>query len=66
MAVDEGLTPEEQQTADLVDALKKTGNLHPLIEVLRDGEAGPERARDALQLLGELDLHCSSRWRSTR
>jgi len=52
----DGLTRDEQRTADLVGALKRTGNLRPLVEVLRDGETGPERARDALQLLGELDL----------
>jgi hypothetical protein len=56
MASSEGLTPEEQRTADLVETLKKTGNLRPLVDVLRAGEPGPELARDALLLLGELDL----------
>jgi hypothetical protein len=46
----------DETTADLVSALKKTGNLHPLVQVLRDAHVGPERARDALRLLGELDL----------
>lgn len=52
----DGLTPDEQRTADLVERLRTTGRLQPLIDALRDGEAGPERARDVLQLLGELDL----------
>jgi hypothetical protein len=56
MADPDGLTPDEQRTADLVERLRATGHLQPLIDALRDGEAGPERARDALQLLGELDL----------
>ncbi len=56
MVVGEELTPDERQTLDLIHALKLTGNLHPLIKVLRDGDVGPERARDALRLLGELDL----------
>jgi hypothetical protein len=40
----------------LVKALRRTGNLRPLVTVLRDGDEGPERARDALLLLGEFDL----------
>ena len=56
MADPDGLTPDEQWTADLVERLTITGHLQPLIDALRDGEAGPEQARDALQLLGELDL----------
>lgn len=56
MVEPDGLTPDEQRTADLVDRLRETGNLHPLLDALRGGQAGPERARDALQLLGELDL----------
>jgi hypothetical protein len=56
MADPDGLTPDEQQTADLVERLRITGHLQPLIDALRDGEAGKEQARDALQLLGELDL----------
>jgi hypothetical protein len=56
MAASEGLTPEERATAELVKALRATGNLHPLVAVLRDPDGGPERARDALLLLGELDL----------
>ena len=33
-----------------------SGNLYPLIARLRDGDLGPESARDALRALGELDL----------
>jgi hypothetical protein len=56
VASSEGATPQEQQTAELVKALRATGNLRPLVAVLRDPDGGPERARDALLLLGELDL----------
>jgi hypothetical protein len=56
MAASDGPTPEEQETAELVKALRATGNLRPLIVVLRAPDGGPERARDALLLLGELDL----------
>ena len=50
------LAPEEHATLDLVRQLVATGNLHPLIARLRDGEIGPESARDALLVLGEFDL----------
>jgi hypothetical protein len=56
VASSEAPSPEERQTADLVKALRATGNLHPLVAVLREPDGGPERARDALLLLGELDL----------
>jgi hypothetical protein len=49
-------TPQERATGELVKALRETGNLRPLVAVLRDADGGPERARDALVLLGELDL----------
>jgi hypothetical protein len=49
-------TPEELETEKLVKALRATGNLLPLIAILRGGDGGPERARDALLMLGELDL----------
>lgn len=49
-------TPEERETAELVKALRRTGDLSPLATVLRAPDGGPERARDALQLLGELDV----------
>jgi hypothetical protein len=55
MGASEGQTPEERQTAELVKALRETGNMRPLVAVLRDADGGPERARDALLLLGELD-----------
>ncbi len=46
----------EQETAELVKALRASGNLRPLVGVLREPDGGPERARDALLMLGELDL----------
>ncbi len=42
-------------TLELVTQLAASGNLHPLIARLRDGDLGPESARDALRTLGELD-----------
>ena len=56
VASSDGPTPEERATADLVKALRETGNLRPLVAVLRAPDGGPERARDALLLLGELDV----------
>lgn len=56
MAAPESPTPQELATAELVKTLRATGNLRPLVGVLREEESGPERARDALLLLGELDL----------
>jgi hypothetical protein len=56
MEYSDAQTPEELETERLVNALRATGNLHPLIARLRRGEGGPERGRDALQMLGELDL----------
>ncbi len=55
MAFAEDLPLEEQATLDLVTQLVATGNLHPLIARLRNGELGPESARDALRTLAELD-----------
>lgn len=52
----EDLSPDEPKTAELVKALRAPGNLRPLVSVLRDSDGGPERARDALLMLGELDL----------
>jgi hypothetical protein len=49
-------TPEERKTAELVGALRASGNLRPLVAMLRDPDGGPERARDALLMLGELDV----------
>jgi hypothetical protein len=56
MAASDGQMPEEFATAELVRALRETGNLRPLVAVLRSSDGGPECARDALLLLGELDL----------
>jgi hypothetical protein len=56
MAAFEDRSVEDLETLELVNALIATGNLHPLIQRLRDGMVGPERARDALLVLGDLDL----------
>jgi hypothetical protein len=56
MAFDDDLSPEEEATLGLATQLRDSENLHPLIERLRDGDIGPESARDALQVLAELDL----------
>ena len=53
---DPALTPAECSTIDLVSKLVATGNLHPLIDALRNGEHGPEDARDALRVLADLDV----------
>src|SRR5688572_17323707 len=55
MAASELPTPEERETFELVEALRATGNLRPLVTVLRNPDGGPERARDALVLLADLD-----------
>ena len=57
MAFADGLPLEERATLELATELVATGNLHPLIARLRDGELGPESARDALLTVGELDLN---------
>jgi hypothetical protein len=49
------LSLEERETLDLVAQLVASGNLHPLIARLREGDVGPERARDVLRVLAELD-----------
>jgi hypothetical protein len=49
-------TPAERATADLVNELVASGNLRPLVEALRNGDRGPEDARDALRLLADLDV----------
>ena len=41
---------------DLATQVVASGNLDPLIARLRDGEVGPESARDALRVIAELDL----------
>jgi hypothetical protein len=50
------LPPEERSAAELASRLRGSGNLHPLIALLRDGTIGPERARNALHVLAELDI----------
>jgi hypothetical protein len=50
------LSGEESQAVALAEELMRTGNLRPLGRLLREvDDGGPERARDALTLLGELD-----------
>jgi hypothetical protein len=56
VAFADDLLPRERVTLDLVTELRDSGNLHPLIERLREGDIGPESARDALRVLAELDL----------
>ncbi len=55
MATLDDLPPDERSIAELAAQLRDSGNLHPLIARLRDGEVGPESARDALRTLAELD-----------
>jgi hypothetical protein len=47
----------DREIIDLVEALRDTGNLHPLIARLRDGEVEPETALDTLLVLLEYDPH---------
>lgn len=56
MASVDDLSADERTTIDLAAELRDSGNLHPLIARLRDGEVGPERARDVLRLLAEFDI----------
>lgn len=56
MVSGDDLLPQEQVTLELVRQLVTSGNLHPLIARLRDGDVGPESARDALRVLAELDI----------
>jgi hypothetical protein len=51
----EGLPRDEAKTVELVAQLIRTGDTGPLVALLRGADGGPERARDALALLGELD-----------
>jgi hypothetical protein len=45
----------ESDTIFLVGLLRATADTKPLVALLRGADGGPERARDALSLLGELD-----------
>jgi hypothetical protein len=56
MASVNDLPSEEGTTIELAASLRDSGNLHPLIARLRDGQVGPERARDALRILAEIDI----------
>jgi hypothetical protein len=47
---------EERETVELVKTLRAIGDLRHVITVLRQSDDGPERAREALLALGELDL----------
>ena len=53
---DPELSSAESASIALVNELVATGNLRPLIDVLRSGDRGPEDARDALRLLAEYDV----------
>jgi hypothetical protein len=55
MAFVDDLPSEEQATIELAAQLRDSGNLHPLIARLRAGQLGPERAREVLRVLAELD-----------
>lgn len=46
---------QEREVIFLVGLLRATADTKPLVSLLRGGDGGPERARDALSLLGELD-----------
>jgi hypothetical protein len=56
IAFADDVSPEERATLELVRQLVASGNVHPLIARLREGEFGPESARDALRVLAELDV----------
>ena len=45
----------ENDTIFLVGLLRATADTTPLVSLLRGADGGPERARDALSLLAELD-----------
>ena len=46
---------EEREIVALVAHLRDTGDTSALAALLKGHDGGPERARDALTLLGELD-----------
>ena len=51
----ENPSERERDTVFLVGLLRATADTGPLVSLLRGADGGPERARDALSLLGELD-----------
>jgi hypothetical protein len=53
---DTELTPAERASVELAQTLVASGNLRPLIDALRNGDRGPEDARDALRLLADYDV----------
>lgn len=55
MVNDDPPTADEEQTLSLVRRLRADADIEPLVASLRDGHQGPERVRDALILLAELD-----------
>ena len=55
MTADE-MSADEQETLALVDVVLRTGSLRPVITLLHGTTGGEDRARDALTVLGELDL----------
>lgn len=56
MAFLDDLPADERTATELAAQLQDSGKLHPLIARLRNGEVGPEHARDALRILAELDI----------
>lgn len=50
------MSDAEQETLALVDVVIRTGSLRPVITLLHGTTGGEDRARDALTVLGELDL----------
>jgi hypothetical protein len=55
MANDDPQTADEEQTLSLVRQQRAEVDTAALITSLQDGRQGPERVRDALTLLAELD-----------
>ncbi len=55
MEADEELPPEEREIVQLVRHVRDNGDTRPLVALLKGEDGGPERARTALHLLGELD-----------
>jgi hypothetical protein len=55
VATDDQPTAEERAALSLARRLVADGDTGPLVTSLRDGHDGPERVRDALTFLAELD-----------